>query len=132
MLLVLPQNHPLHHLPKINLQALQNDKLIIFPREVGPGLYDAIISACYRAGFQPTLGQQSPQMITAIGMVSAGFGFTLVPRSLTTIQANNVTYHEIDDSQLKTKITLAWRRHERSAAVLNMVNIMARKVMPAG
>ncbi|HDL8054880.1 TPA: LysR family transcriptional regulator [Yersinia enterocolitica] len=132
MLLVLPHNHPLHRLPKINLQTLQHEKLIIFPREVGPGLYDAIITACYRAGFQPELGQQSPQMVSAIGMVSAGFGFTLVPRSLTTIQANNVTYHEIDDSLLKTKITLAWRRHEHSAAVLNMVNIITRKKLSAG
>lgn len=126
MLVVLPHNHPLQDCPVINLQALQHEKLIIFPREVGPGLFDAIISACYRAGFQPTLGQQSPQMVSAIGMVAAGFGFTLVPRSLTAIQANNVTYHEIDDSLLKTKITLAWRRHERSATVLNMVNITRR------
>ncbi|CNC18830.1 LysR family transcriptional regulator [Yersinia intermedia] len=125
MLLVLPHNHQLHRCPQINLQAIQHEKLITFPREVAPGLFDTIISACYRAGFKPELGQQSPQLVSAIGMVSAGFGFTIVPRSLTTIQANNVTYHEIDDSLLKTKITLAWRRHERSAAVLNMVSIIA-------
>ncbi|CNI35728.1 LysR family transcriptional regulator [Yersinia vastinensis] len=130
MLLVLPHHHPLQDCPRVNLKALQYEKLIIFPREVGPGLFDAIISACYRAGFQPTLGQQSPQMASAIGMVAAGFGFTLVPRSLTAIQANNVTYHEIDDNQLKTKITLAWRRHERSAAVLNMVSIITRRDKP--
>lgn len=126
MVLVLPANHPLHHCAKISLRDLQHEKLITFPREVGPGLFDAIMNACYRAGFEPELGQQSPQLVSAIGMVSAGFGITVVPRSLTTIHANNVTYHEIDDDQLKTQITLAWRRHERSSAVVNMVNLLRR------
>ncbi|CNE56000.1 LysR family transcriptional regulator [Yersinia nurmii] len=124
MVLVLPADHPLHHRAKISLRDLQHEKLITFPREVGPGLFDAIMNACHRAGFEPELGQQSPQLVSAIGMVSAGFGITVVPRSLTTIQATNVTYHEIDDDQLKTQITLAWRRHERSAAVVNMVNLL--------
>ncbi|CNJ65160.1 LysR family transcriptional regulator [Yersinia aldovae] len=128
MLLVLPQSHPLHGCPKINLNVLQHEKLITFPREVAPGLFDTIIGACYRAGFQPTLGQQSPQMVSAIAMVSAGFGFTLVPRSLATLQANNVTYHDIDDNLLKTRITMAWRRHERSATVLNMVKLIATRL----
>ncbi|ELI6453193.1 LysR family transcriptional regulator [Yersinia ruckeri] len=127
MLLVLPAYHPLHHCEKISLKALQHEKLITFPREVGPGLFDAMINACYRAGFEPELGQQSPQLVSAIGMVSAGFGITIIPRSLKSVLSTNITYHEIDDDQLKTQITLAWRRHERSTAVLNMVNLLRHR-----
>ncbi|KAA9002704.1 LysR family transcriptional regulator [Affinibrenneria salicis] len=124
MQLVIPAGHPLQRKQSIHLSELQQEPLIIFPREVSPGLYDMIMLSCYEAGYEPIMSQQAPQMTSAIGMVSAGFGITIIPRSLHFIQPGNLTYHDIENNQLTTQIALIWRKHEHSAVIMNMIHMM--------
>lgn len=121
MLAVLPPGHALAGQASLSLQQLAEDPLILFPQEVAPSLYEMIISACLRAGFQPRTGQQAPQIASAIGLVASGFGYTLVPESLGCIRHPDVTLHAIDDAVLNSDIALAWRRLDRSPAVLHLV-----------
>ncbi|MFU9138148.1 MULTISPECIES: LysR family transcriptional regulator [unclassified Erwinia] len=124
MRVVLPEGHALGGEPCLSLAQLADEPLIVFPREVSPSLYEMVIAACLRAGFQPKPGQQSPQILPAIGMVAAGFGFTIVPASLCCISYPGVTFHQIDDATLNTDIALAWRRFDRSPAVLHLVAML--------
>ncbi|MEC5319429.1 LysR family transcriptional regulator [Brenneria populi subsp. brevivirga] len=123
MTLVLPADHPLHDRRDIRLNELNQDPLIIFPREVCPVLHDMILRTCYLSGYEPKLSQQAPQLTATIGMVSAGFGITIIPRSLSCIRMDRVSYHPIDNERLNTQITMVWRQHERSPLVLNMMQL---------
>lgn len=123
MLIVLPKNHRLSARPAINLHELENDMLITFPPDLAPSLYDSIFKAYRKAGLVPRLGQQAPQLPSSIAMVQAGFGVTIVPQSLCQLQSENLSYHDIGDDHLTTSIALAWRRHERSPAVKNMITL---------
>ncbi|WP_380182660.1 LysR family transcriptional regulator [Kalamiella sp. sgz302252] len=120
MRVALPADHALGTQPQISLSQLAEDTLIMFPREVAPSLYEVVISACLRAGFQPHTGQQSPQISSSIGMVAAGFGFAIVPESLCCIAHPGVVFRPIDDAALNTDIALAWRRFDRSPAVMHL------------
>lgn len=124
MLVVLPVGHALAKEAHVSLSQLGNDPLIMFPCEVAPSLYELVLSACLRAGFQPHTGQQSPQISSSVGMVAAGFGFAIVPESLCCISHPGVIYLPIDDAALNTDIALAWRRLDRSPAVLHLVAMM--------
>ena len=124
MLVALPASHALAKESHVALSQLGEDPLIMFPREVAPSLYELVLSACLRAGFQPHTGQQSPQISSSVGMVAAGFGFAIVPESLCCISHPGVTYLPIDDATLNTDIALAWRRLDRSPAVLHLVAMM--------
>ncbi|SFN54292.1 DNA-binding transcriptional regulator, LysR family [Izhakiella capsodis] len=124
MRLVLPQSHRLSANKQVALSEMREERLVLFPREVSPSLYEMIVSACLRAGFQPRLGQQAPQVLPAISMVAAGFGFTLVPASVCEISYPGVTFHAIDDITLTSDIALAWRRFNRSPAVHHMVSTL--------
>ncbi|WP_147200428.1 LysR family transcriptional regulator [Pantoea sp. MBD-2R] len=124
MLVVLPVGHALAKETRVALSQLGDEPLIMFPREVAPSLYELVLSACLRAGFQPHTGQQSPQISSSVGMVAAGFGFAIVPASLCCISHPGVTYLPIDDAALNTDIALAWRRLDRSPAVLHLVAMM--------
>ncbi|MEI2266847.1 LysR family transcriptional regulator [Erwinia sp. CGal63] len=120
MLVALPASHALAAQPQVSLSQLAQDTLIMFPREVAPSLYELVISACLRAGFQPHTGQQSPQISSSIGMVAAGFGFAIVPASLCCIAHAGVVFRPIDEATLNTDIALAWRRFDRSPAVMHL------------
>ncbi|CCG85376.1 LysR family transcriptional regulator [Erwinia piriflorinigrans] len=125
MALVLPAAHRLADTACLSLAQLQDEPLILFPREVAPSLYEVIISACVRAGFQPECLQQSPQISSAISMVAAGFGISIVPDSLRSIKLPGVSFHQIEDATLGSDIALAWRRWDRSPAVHHLVTTLA-------
>ncbi|MEI2606782.1 LysR family transcriptional regulator [Erwinia aphidicola] len=125
MALVLPQGHRLADAPRLSLAALRAEPLVLFPREVAPSLYEVIISACLRAGFQPDSVQQSPQISSAINMVAAGFGITIIPDSLRSIQLPGVSFHQIEDAALSSDIALAWRRWDRSPAVHHLAESLS-------
>jgi DNA-binding transcriptional LysR family regulator len=124
MVAVLPSGHRLGRLRSIDLAQLSRDSLILFPRPIGPDLYDSIISACRSAGFSPQIEMESPQISSTVNMVAAGFGVTLIPASIRQIHAAGVTYQNIKHEALRTTIALVLRPRERSATVLNFVRVL--------
>ncbi|GKX42889.1 transcriptional regulator [Pectobacterium carotovorum subsp. carotovorum] len=124
MKLVLPAEHALSHKAQISLSELRQEPLIIFPRGVCPGLHDMIIRTCYLSGYGPKPSPFAPQLPATIGMVAAGFGITLVPESLACIKVDNVTYHDIGMPEAHTKVAAIWRKHERSATIVNMIHLI--------
>jgi DNA-binding transcriptional LysR family regulator len=131
MMIVLPQWHPRARDRSMPLAALAPDTLILFPRAIGPGLHDAIIASCQRAGFSPKLGQEASQTVSIIHMVAAGFGVSIVPRSLDRIRAEGVVYLGIEGEAPRAPISLAYRRDDRSTVVRNFVGLARRAARSA-
>jgi DNA-binding transcriptional LysR family regulator len=121
MVIVLPESHPRAGDRSMALAALAEETLLLFPRTVGPGLHDAIIASCQRAGFSPKLGQEAPQISTTVHMVAAGFGVSIVPQSIAQIHLAGVAYIRIEDEAPRAPISLAYRRDDRSTTVRNFV-----------
>lgn len=124
MLAVLPEGHRLSWRRRVDLADLAGDPFIIFPRTIGPNLYDSIIGACHAAGFAPSISMESPQISSAANLVSAGFGVAVVPSSMRQVQVEGVSYHEFQGKPLATGIALIHRQRERSPAVTNFVRIV--------
>lgn len=119
MIAVLPDGHRLSQANSLSLTDLAKDSFILFPRQIGPDLYDAIISACRNAGFSPQIAMESPQLSSAVNMVAAGFGVALIPDSLRHIHATGVHYIALKEAPLRTNISLIFRVREKSLAVQN-------------
>lgn len=127
MLVVLPSNHRLNRRRRINLADLADDSFILFPRPIGPDLYDSIISACREAGFAPSISMESPQISSAANLVAAGFGVAVVPASIRQIQVEGVSYHKLQGKPLSTGIALVHRQREKSPTVLNFVKTLRKQ-----
>ena len=123
MMIVLPEWHPHAGDPSMPLAALAQETLILFPRTIGPGLHDAIIASCQRAGFSPRLGQEASQTVSIVHMVAAGFGVSVVPQSLQRIHAEGAVYLNIEGEAPRAPISLAYRRDDRSTTVRNFVGL---------
>jgi DNA-binding transcriptional LysR family regulator len=93
-------------------------RLYFSPGAIGPGLHDSIIASCQRAGFSPILGQEAPQISSIVYLVAAGFGVSIVPRSIEQIRADGIVYVPIKGG---APIRLAVRKDNRSAAIRNFV-----------
>lgn len=127
MRIVLPTAHPRARSRSVPLIALAEETLILFPRTIGPGLYDSIIASCQRAGFSPRLGQEAPQISSIVHLVAAGFGVSIVPQSIEQIRAERIVYVPIKDEAPRAPISLAYRKDRASTTVRNFVALARRR-----
>jgi len=117
MVIALARSHPLSSCDELALEQLTDVAPILFPREVAPGRYELVFNSYLRAGIDVQRAYQSSQISSSLSMVEAGFGFALVPQSMTCITLPGVSYHPLAGAPLKTDIAIAWRRYERSRTV---------------
>jgi DNA-binding transcriptional LysR family regulator len=130
MVAALPAGHALAAGPAARAVALADlaaETFILYRRPLGPGLYDAIIAACQRAGYSPTIGQEAPRMLASLSLVAAGLGVSLVPQSMRRLRVHGVAYRPLDSgSGLVAPLNLAYRRGESSAAAQRFIAIVRR------
>src|SRR5246127_864833 len=95
MLIALPSRHDLAASASLPLEALAREPFILFPRANSPEVYDNIVLACRRAGFRPKIVQQAPEVASALNLIAAGEGVSIVPASMRHMQPQGVAYRAI-------------------------------------
>jgi DNA-binding transcriptional LysR family regulator len=74
-------------------------QLVLFPRNEGPVLYDAILAMFRTRGIVARVVQESPRMLTTLGLVAAGCGATLVPAALArSVSIKGVAFRPLEPS----------------------------------
>jgi len=118
MVAALPTGHARSGERGIELRALAEEVFVFYRRPTGPGLHDAIVAACLRAGFSPTVGQEAPRMSSTLGLVAAGLGVSIVPASMQRMNVEGVAFVPFrGDPGLAAPLLLVTRRRGRSAIV---------------
>lgn len=108
------------------------ETFIAFGRVEGPGMFDATLAACLKAGFTPRLGQEAPRITSTLGLVAAGLGVALVPASMRRVQMDGVAYCELVPAERPTvPLHLAVRRGAGSAVLRNFVDFVRRAAKEA-
>lgn len=126
MVVALPLSHHLTRRTFIDLKQLANETFILYPRSVRPGLADAVIAACEKAGFTPQVAQYAPQMSSTINLVAATLGVSIVPKSMEGMQPGAVAYRRIRGRPLRAPLALSHRIKEKSVAACNFIEIAKR------
>lgn len=128
MVVALPGAHALAQNDAVlSLKDLAGETFIVYARQHGPGLYDATTAACLKAGFSPRLGQEAPRIISALSLVAAGLGISVVPASMQRMAMDGVAYRRLKGAaQPKAVLSLASRRGDPSPAVRHFLNLVRR------
>jgi len=111
-----------------DLRKLAGIPLIIFPRHISPGLYDAILSVFREAGITPEVGQEAIQMQTIVSLVSAGMGLALVPQSVSNLRRPGVEYLPLVQNTPLVETGLAWRRDNASPVLRGFLELMRKRI----
>jgi DNA-binding transcriptional LysR family regulator len=80
--LALPKGHQLARFQRIPLSALADQRIILFPRRVTPGLHDTISGMCRKAGFILNVVHEVDSMVGGLTLVSADMGIAFSTPSL--------------------------------------------------
>lgn len=128
LVLAAPAGLPLLAAASVDLRTLAGMPLIIFPRHISPGLYDAILSVFRDAGVTPEVGQEAIQMQTIVSLVSAGMGIALVPQSVSNLRRPGVEYLPLVQSTPLVETGLAWRRDNASPVLRGFLELMKKRI----
>ena len=83
-----------------------------------------VIVACRSNGFDPVIGQVVPQVTSALSLVSAEFGVSVLPASIAQLRVKGVTYRPIHGSVAVARLALAVRRDTRQTVVQNFIHAL--------
>lgn len=86
--------------------------LILFPRRSAPAFHDIVWNYYSERGARPMVHQEAIQMQTIIGLVAAGMGAALVPRSLTNLHRKGAHFLELDGIPPEIETGLVWRSND--------------------
>jgi DNA-binding transcriptional LysR family regulator len=121
IVVALHKRHPAAALKEIDLASLKDDPFLLFPREIAPTLYDTIVGACRKAGFEPIIRQFAPHITSIVNLVAAELGVSLVPASMMQLRVMGIVYRQIAGQSPTTRLALACRRGETSPVVRNFI-----------
>jgi DNA-binding transcriptional LysR family regulator len=99
-------------MPRLRWCDVRGEPLVIFPRQIAPSLFDALVSAYHAGGETMRIAQQAIQMQTIVNLVSGGMGVAWVPESLTHLQRAGVRYARVTGlpgHALRCETSLVWR-----------------------
>ncbi len=63
---------------------------------IGAGFNEHFLALCDHAGFQPRIAHEASSFATLRGLVSAGFGATILARSLERLHIDTLVYRRLD------------------------------------
>ena len=99
-------------MPRLRWRDVHAEPLVIFPRQIAPSLFDALVSAYHAGGDTLRIAQQAIQMQTIVNLVAGGMGVAWVPESLTHLQRAGVRYARVTGlpgQALRCETSLVWR-----------------------
>ncbi len=117
ILLAMREDHPLALSGEpVLLADLAGHPFVLYDAQRGAGFTDNFDMLCAAAGFTPIISQEASGLATLLGLVSAGFGVTILSRSLTRLHPEALVYRSLVGAGLTSRLWLVHRRHPSPTA----------------
>lgn len=124
LIAVVPIDHPLAQRGKpLHLAQLLDEPLIVYPRPARPSYADQIFSVYQDQGLQISDVIEVRELQTAIGLVAARAGFSIVPASVQRLRRDDVCYLPIIERNARSPIMMIHRAGDVSAELEKLVEV---------
>lgn len=106
----------------VSLADLRNERFILVRRPSAPGMYAQVLQSCRAVGFEPAVAAEVGRMLTALGLVAAGLGISLVPKSVAALRPPGIRFSTlVDQTAPWAPLTLAFRDGEKRPVVTDLL-----------
>jgi len=124
-LAALPDRHRLAGRKRIALAELADEPFVLYPLNAGPSVTERIVTACQASGFTPRIVQEVLHLQTAVSLVAAGVGISLVPQAAAQGQARRgVTFIALSPPAPTAPLTVAWREDDVSPPLRRFLDVI--------
>jgi DNA-binding transcriptional LysR family regulator len=120
-LVALPSGHPLEALESVPLEAMVDQPLIFFTRQLMPSLHAQIVELFQRVGAFPNVVQHAVHLQTIVGLVASDVGLAILPEPAKRLSREGVVYRSLDAPDAASWVGLAWVEGDESKLVKNFI-----------
>jgi DNA-binding transcriptional LysR family regulator len=125
LIAAVPFEHALSKKNKpINLKDLTDENLIVFPKNPRPSYADQVLNSFKERDVQPKKIIEVRELQIAIGLVAAGEGVSIVPRSLQGMKRDDIVYLELNEKHAYSPIIMNMRAMDRSEEIKAMLDLI--------
>jgi DNA-binding transcriptional LysR family regulator len=118
-------DHPLAEREHVALREFAGEVLQVWPREMSPGYYDAVLAACRAAGFEPEVAEKAAGS-TVWRDIAQGRGFGLVVASMGLQLPAGLSLVSLEQPAPTLTIDLIWSAERRTPAVARLIDVAER------
>lgn len=122
LVIVAAPTHRLAARDALALAELAGDAMILYPREVGPKLFDEIIATCSVAGFTPEIVQHCTSWETAVDLAVHGLGIAWAPSVFAERRSADVAVLAVTDVLPSLPCAIATVRGRREASTRTLID----------
>ena len=124
-----------HHLGRKNrrlmLRHVVDLPLILYPNAPRPSYADQVLSFYRKSGLEPKVAIEVRELQTALGLVAAGVGISIVPSSVRRLGREDVDYLPLEEPDIASPIIVSHRPNDSSELLVRMLNLIEEIDQPA-
>ncbi|MCY0966340.1 LysR family transcriptional regulator [Parathalassolituus penaei] len=109
----------------VSLKQLATEKLVVYPSSPRPSFADQILRQFKIRGLEIREVHETNSLQTALGLVAAGMGVTIVPHSISQMQRPGIAYLDIRDEGLTSPLIMSVRQNDNSAHLLRFLECIS-------
>lgn len=131
MVAALPADSPLAKSKTLTLKALSEQTVILYPASPRPSFADQVLTQFRAHGFPLTNVYETNGLQTAVGLVAAGVGVSLVPASVQRLKRDDMTYRPVAQQTLVSPMLMTTRDNDVSNDLLKLCAAVQAACAPA-
>lgn len=126
----LPLRHPLLRQKRVSLSMLAAEPFILYPARPRPSYADQVLQHFRAHGLRLASVMDANEMQTAIGLVAAGLGVTLVPASVQRLQRDDIAYRPLQEKDVGSPIIMNRRAGDDNPDLLRLIHAARHHARP--
>lgn len=119
--LVIPDDHQPDEVLKEGLSSCAETPFILFEKGYSPTYFERVMSIFEDAGFVPQVSHESVHATTIFKLVEMGFGYSIVPSSMSRGYEAKVRFVELEFIPQRTTLFAAWNKDIQNPALKQML-----------
>ncbi|MEC5211254.1 DNA-binding transcriptional LysR family regulator [Psychrobacter sp. PL15] len=125
LVVAIPKNHYLAQegLATINLMDLANENLLLYPTGPRPSFIDYVLELFESRNLKANYFAEVRELHIALGLVAAGEGLTIVPKTLEHLRSQEVNYIPFEDGLLTSPIIMSVRHFDKSDLLKTLLEV---------
>ena len=125
LIVALPVGHRLSHGDgPVKLSDVSQEALLVYPKQPRPSYADQVLAIFRERMLLPQKVIEVRELQIAIGLVGAGQGVAIVPKSLQGMIRTDVVYKPLDEPGAVSPIMFSVRQMDRSPELTNMLEVI--------
>jgi DNA-binding transcriptional LysR family regulator len=132
MSVALPLDHELSALKSIDLETLAGVPMVLYRQANGSGIGDLLIGAMAQRGLVPKIVEETQRILSALNLVGAGFGVSVVPNSIEALRLPNLVYRPLSgEGSFTVPLNMAHRKNILAESIGRFLELARSRVISA-